>query len=94
MELFKSNFMQIRDLTDEEWMKLPKKEVIQLYKNCYTMLKQCIKQEPITDADIEAWAKVETEHLNKKNERVKGFCEGLRKGAKAVLNNEIKHIEK
>lgn len=31
-------FMQFRDLTDEEWLKLPKEEILQLYKNCYQML--------------------------------------------------------
>ena len=34
----KTNFMQIRDLTDEEWMKRPKEEILQLYKNCYNLL--------------------------------------------------------
>jgi hypothetical protein len=34
----KTNFMQTKELTDEEWMKLPKKEILQLYKNCYKML--------------------------------------------------------
>lgn len=32
------NFMQIRDLTDEEWLKLPKEEILQLYKSCYKIL--------------------------------------------------------
>ena len=35
------NFMQTRDLTDEEWLKLPKEEILQLYKNCYKLLIQC-----------------------------------------------------
>jgi hypothetical protein len=34
----KANFMQTRDLTDEEWLRLPKEEILQLYKNCYKML--------------------------------------------------------
>ncbi len=38
-----TNFMQIRDLTDEEWLRLPKEEILQLYKNCYTMLEDMIK---------------------------------------------------
>jgi hypothetical protein len=33
-----SNFMQVKELTDEEWMELPKEEILQLYKNCYQML--------------------------------------------------------
>jgi hypothetical protein len=33
-----ANYMKIRELTDEEWMKLPKEEILQLYKNCYKML--------------------------------------------------------
>jgi hypothetical protein len=37
-----SNFMQSRELTDEEWLKLPKEEILQLYKNCYSMLKNYI----------------------------------------------------
>jgi hypothetical protein len=36
------NFMQIRELTDEEWLKLPKEEILQLYKNCYAMLQNYI----------------------------------------------------
>jgi len=36
------NYMQMRDLTDEEWLKLPKEEILQLYKNCYSMLNQQI----------------------------------------------------
>ena len=34
----KTNFVQIRDLTDEEWMKRPKEEILQLLKNCYKLL--------------------------------------------------------
>ena len=34
----KSNFMRVKELTDEEWMELPKEEILQLYKNCYQML--------------------------------------------------------
>jgi len=30
--------VQTRELTDEEWLKLPKEEILQLYKNCYKML--------------------------------------------------------
>ena len=37
-----ANFIQTRELTDEEWMKMPKKEILQLYKNCYVMLKNYI----------------------------------------------------
>jgi hypothetical protein len=37
------NLIQIRDLTDEEWLKLPKEEILQLYKNCYSMLMNYIK---------------------------------------------------
>jgi hypothetical protein len=33
-----SNYSFVRDLTDEEWLKLPKEEILQLYKNCYKML--------------------------------------------------------
>jgi hypothetical protein len=36
----KTEFTQIRDLTDEEWLKLPKEEILQLYKNCYKLLKE------------------------------------------------------
>lgn len=32
------NFMQMRDLTDEELLQLPKEEILQLYKNCYKLL--------------------------------------------------------
>ena len=39
-----ANFMQSRDLTDEEWLKLPKEEILQLYKNCYSMLQNYLKQ--------------------------------------------------
>ncbi len=46
------NFMQIRELTDEEWLKLPKEEILQLYKNCYAMLQNYImkpeKSVPLT----------------------------------------------
>lgn len=38
-----ANFMQIRELTDEEWLKLPKEEILRLYKNCYSMLQNYIK---------------------------------------------------
>ena len=41
-----ANFYQTRDLTDEEWLKLPKEEILQLYKNCYKMLMQYINQSP------------------------------------------------
>jgi hypothetical protein len=37
------NLIQIRDVTDEEWLKLPKEEILQLYKNCYSMLNNYIK---------------------------------------------------
>jgi uncharacterized membrane protein len=37
------NYMQIRELTDEEWLKLPKEEILQLYKNCYSILMNYIK---------------------------------------------------
>lgn len=36
------NFMQMRDLTDEKWLQLPKEEILQLYKNCYQMLQNYI----------------------------------------------------
>jgi hypothetical protein len=41
-EKVSSNFMQARDLTDEEWLELPKEEILQLYKNCYNMLQNYI----------------------------------------------------
>lgn len=40
----KTEFTQIRDLTDEEWLKLPKEEILQLYKNCYKLLKDSLYQ--------------------------------------------------
>ena len=58
-------FMQSRDLTDEEWMALPKEEILQLYKNCYSMLKQFIASHPEPESvvcpsnEIEKWAKLE-----------------------------------
>jgi hypothetical protein len=39
-----ADYVQIRDLTDEEWLKLPKEEILQLYKNCYKMLTDLIQQ--------------------------------------------------
>jgi hypothetical protein len=49
--LVSANFMQIRDLTDEEWLQLPKEEILQLYKNCYSMLQTYIglRREKIQD---------------------------------------------
>ena len=41
----KEFFMQSRDLTDDEWLLLPKEEILQLYKNCYAMLKEQFEQE-------------------------------------------------
>lgn len=50
------NFMQMRDLTDEEWLQLPKEEILQLYKNCYSMLQGFISgeqsKEITTEEDI------------------------------------------
>lgn len=64
-----SDFMQIRDLTDEEWLKLPKEEILQLYKNCYEMLigvtsyqpsqsRQTVSDETITEA-LEKYRKMD-----------------------------------
>ena len=53
------NFLQMRDLTDEEWLRLPKKEILQLYKNCYNILQSYISKqesEKPTDEMIEKWA--------------------------------------
>jgi hypothetical protein len=36
------HFIQTRKLTDEEWLRLPKEEILQLYKNCYKMLQNYI----------------------------------------------------
>ena len=33
-----SNFVRITELTDEEWLKHSKEEILQLYKNCHQML--------------------------------------------------------
>lgn len=56
-----AGFMQIRDLTDEEWMNIPKAEILQLYKNCYKMLMEYAQsQQPeisVTDEEIEKHAK-------------------------------------
>lgn len=57
----KFNYMQIRDLTDEEWLKLPKEEILQLYKNCYKMLMDMVKSQspsdqPVTDEEIHNFA--------------------------------------
>jgi hypothetical protein len=38
-----ANFMQAMELTDEEWLNLPKEEILQLYKNCYGMLMQYVQ---------------------------------------------------
>ena len=50
------NFMQIRDLTDEEWLQLPKEEILQLYKNCYKMLmdftQKTAEEQTPTDEEI------------------------------------------
>jgi hypothetical protein len=53
-----ANYMKIRELTDEEWMKLPKEEILQLYKNCYKMLIDQVKSDneeviDVSDEDIE-----------------------------------------
>lgn len=40
-----TDYMQTRDLTDEEWLKLPKEEILQLYKNVYKMLTDKLKEE-------------------------------------------------
>jgi hypothetical protein len=48
------NYYQTRDLTDEEWLKLPKEEILQLYKNCYKMLNDRIaSQRKLTDEEID-----------------------------------------
>lgn len=44
-----SNYMKMRDLADEEWLKKPKKEILQLYKNCYDMLMQFVKAKEPSD---------------------------------------------
>ena len=38
-----ANFIQVRELTDEEWLAMPKEEILKLYKNCYGMLQQYVK---------------------------------------------------
>jgi hypothetical protein len=51
-------FMQSKDLTDEEWLKLPKEEILQLYKNCYKLLMQFAQQEQseqVTDKSYEPY---------------------------------------
>jgi hypothetical protein len=49
--------------------------------------------EPITDADIEAWARKKTKEFYDDN-RIITVPEMLIEGAKAALNGGIKHIEK
>jgi hypothetical protein len=44
-----ADYVRTRDLTDEEWLKLPKEEILQLYKNCYSMLKQQYANQPTED---------------------------------------------
>jgi len=48
----------------------------------------------ITDADIEAWAKELFHNLQFESPIIMAGYKGLIIGAKAVLNGEIKHIEK
>lgn len=50
-EDIKTAFMQSRELTDEEWMAMPKEEILKLYKNCYSMLMVFIKQKEDQPSD-------------------------------------------
>lgn len=51
------------------------------------------KMKEVTDSDIEAWASLQVNPESKKDFE-RGLWLGLKVGAKAALNNEIKHIEK
>jgi len=53
------NYMQMRDLTDEEWLKLPKKKILQLYKNVYKMLMDRIKQDSESKEPQELFNRIE-----------------------------------
>jgi len=50
-----------------------------------------VEQKPITDADIEAWAK---EGISGDKTHKNTWLQGRIEGAKAMRDNEIKHIEK
>ena len=45
--------IQVRDLTDLEWLALSKEEIIQLYKNCYKILTDILKQDESQKESIE-----------------------------------------
>jgi hypothetical protein len=48
----------MRDLTDEEWLKLSKEEILQLYKNCYSMLMKHVEpSQSVTDEEMIKYAK-------------------------------------
>lgn len=56
-----------------------------------SQLEKEIEKETITDADIEAWAAGRVNEIDPNNYR---YGDLLIEGAKAVLNGEIKHIDK
>ena len=102
------DFIQVRDLTDEEWLELPKEEILKLYKNCYAMLlrfsslsvqgatKEPSKTADITDDDIELMAIKSSlgRLVNALGDEVLDvtFCDGFIEGAKAMRDGEIKHL--
>jgi hypothetical protein len=53
------NLIQTRDLTDEEWLELPKEEILQLYKNCYSMLMNYIQLSGEKIEDIKTFTSTE-----------------------------------
>ena len=81
-----ADFMQMRDLTDEEWLKLPKEEILHLYKNCYKMLLEYAQQRSMpTDEEIEKAAPYTDGTHTTMFERI-GWIEG----AKAMRDGLIK----
>jgi predicted ribosome quality control (RQC) complex YloA/Tae2 family protein len=77
-EVKEVNFMQSRDLTDEEWLKLPKEEILQLYKNCYNQLKTYINRssevKEVTDEEM-------NEEANRYGKLAKEYFHGAEKDA-------------
>ena len=56
-----SNFVRITELTDEEWLKHSKEEILQLYKNCHQMLMNYIGLSGEKTQDIRTYTSTDGE---------------------------------
>jgi len=84
--------MQIRELTDEEWMKLPKEEILRLYKNCYSMLQNYIKLSGENIPEVKTVTSTNFESVDQsgiREELIKYACRNDKYQTTNIRNTEV-----